>query len=261
MVEIICPRCNFSKDVPEEKIPPGVKWANCPRCRHRFELPSRQRVFESAPPEPPPGSEGGREGIPPWEQRGELGLWRSLVQTCKAVLLSSESLFRTMDTRAGIREPLAFGLLCGSIGALFGFFWEFLMMWGTIASLGSRFFGWISMNILFLGFMVSVPLFVLINMFVTAGILHLCLRLVKGGESGFEGTFRVVAYAQTTQIFGVIPFIGGLVGWVWHLIVEIIGLREIHETTYTRVVIALLIPFAFILLVVVAFLVPLLILL
>ena len=76
---------------------------------------------------------------------------------------------------------------------------------------------------------------------------HLCflslfLLVVRGGQNGFEATFRVVSYSQATQALGLIPFIGGWIGGIWQLIVQIIGLREIHEISYFRVVIAFLIP-------------------
>ena len=39
-VDLTCPFCSFSKKVPKEKIPAGVRWATCPRCQRRFEIPS-----------------------------------------------------------------------------------------------------------------------------------------------------------------------------------------------------------------------------
>ena len=68
----------------------------------------------------------------------------------------------------------------------------------------------------------------------------------------------MVSYSQATQIWAVIPFIGGFIGSLWILIVQIVGLREIHETSYLRVILALLIPVALILLVL-AIVIPLLV--
>jgi hypothetical protein len=85
------------------------------------------------------------------------------------------------------------------------------------------------------------------------------LLVVRGGENGFEATFRVVSYSQATQIWGVIPFLGGFIGGLWIIIVQIIGLREIHETSYLRVILALLIPIALILLLVMAIVIPLIV--
>ncbi|HDM09293.1 MAG TPA: hypothetical protein ENF92_02115, partial [Desulfobacteraceae bacterium] len=35
IVEIRCPYCGYSGEVPKEKIPSNAKWAVCPRCRQR----------------------------------------------------------------------------------------------------------------------------------------------------------------------------------------------------------------------------------
>ena len=107
-----------------------------------------------------------------------------------------------------------------------------------------------TMNLIFIGLMVISPLFVTMIIFSTSGILHLLLLIVGGGKNGFEATFRVVSYSQATQVLGMMPFIGGLIGGFWLLIVQIIGLREIHETSYLRVFVALLIPLALIFLLV-----------
>ena len=73
-----------------------------------------------------------------------------------------------------------------------------------------------------------------------------------GGKNGFEATFRVISYSQAIQVVGVIPFIGGLLGGLWVLVVQVIGIREIHETSYLRVIVAFLIPLALIFLIVMA---------
>ncbi len=259
-VEITCPRCNFSKSIPAEKVPAGARWATCPQCKNRFAF---------APPEADPGLEDkqndiGEEGrverrAPPWESRPELGLWQAIYQTFKGVLFSPDKLFSSMTHKGGIMEPLAFGLLLGSIGSMFGFFWQFLMMSGSLMALGEELIGHLSMSLIFFVIIIISPLFVTIAMFVTSAVLHLLLLVVRGGKNGFEATFRVVSYSQATQIWGVIPFLGGFIGALWIIIVQIIGLREIHETSYLRVILALLIPVALGLLLLLAIVIPLLV--
>jgi hypothetical protein len=132
-------------------------------------------------------------------------------------------------------------------------------MSGGLLGLSEELMGHVSMSLIFFAIMIISPLFVTIAMFVTSAILHLLLLIVRGGKNGFEATFRVVSYSQATQIWGVIPFLGGFIGGLWLLIVQIVGLREIHETSYLRVIMALLIPVALILLLVLAIVIPLLV--
>ena len=99
--------------------------------------------------------------------------------------------------------------------------------------------------------------FILFSIFILSFIAHICLLMIREGKNGFEGTFRVIAFSQVTQILGIIPFLGGFVAFVWGIVILIIGLKELHETEYLKVIFALLIPFIFIFLlalVIVAFL-------
>lgn len=252
-IEIICPNCNFTRKVPREKIPAGTRWATCPSCKERFEFALFGLTSPFGQDRNGRESEGkGKRAISPWENRFELGLWQGISQTFKAVLFSPEKLFSTMMVGEGIREPLAFGLLLGSIGTMFGFFWQFLIMSGKILSLSGDMIDQSQLKFIFMGIIMISPLLVLLKMFFTGGIIHLSLLILKGGRRGFEGTFRVIAFSQTARILGVIPIVGGIVGSIWHFIVLVIGLKAIHEISYLRVIIALLIPVTFIIILVMA---------
>lgn len=243
MVELTCPNCRFSAKISDDKVPKGVKWVNCPRCRHRFELihgtttihpnqalyRTNTRTFTGRAPSA-------------WENRLELGLLQGMFKTFTAVLFSPEKFFRRITFRAGLKEPFAFGLLFGSMGSMFGLFWQFLLTSGKSPFYVQSLLEHFSLNLLFFGLMVISPLIVALMMFISGSIVHICLLVVRGGKNGFEGTFRVVAFSQATNILGIIPFLGGFIGSIWQLIVVIMGLREIHEISYVRVFLAVLLP-------------------
>ena len=277
-VRITCPHCNFTTELPGERIPPQAKSANCPRCKQRFALNPETfvplRPAEPPPPPPPPEPAVEEQSVPgtsepdaargpsPWEDRSRLGLWPGIFQTFRNVLFHPVNFFRTLHFEGGLKEPLAFGLLFGSLGMMFSLFWQFLLAaWGfggSLKSLSSLF----PVTLIFPLLLILSPLLVGLGLFIMSGILHLLLRIVRGGSHGFEATFRVVAYGQATQIFAVVPFIGGFVGGLWLLVIEIIGLREMHETSYLRVILAFAIPVALIgILVVAAIAIPLIIVL
>jgi hypothetical protein len=108
------------------------------------------------------------------------------------------------------------------------------------------------MGLIFLAVIVIIPIYVALGMFIWSGILHLCLLIVGGAKSGYEATFRAVSYSQAAQAWSLIPFIGGWIAGIWQLIVQVIGLREIHETSYLKVIVAFLIPLVLIFLLVMA---------
>ena len=266
-VELVCPYCRFSKKVPKEKIPVGARWATCPRCGQRFEFSASEKDVDLSIEEigTEPGFQGKekkaekvrkRKGAP-WESRSNLGLWHGIYDTFKAVLFSPEVFFSSLSFEGGVGEPLAFGLLVGSLGRMVGVFWQFLIFSSGLLAFSQSVFSHFTMGLIFLIVIVIIPFFLILSMFIYSGILHLLLLIVSGGKNRFEATFRVVAYSQAAQAWVLIPFIGGWIGRIWQLVVQIIGLREIHETSYLRMIIAFLIPVALLFLVAMAVLIPL----
>jgi hypothetical protein len=265
-VKIVCPNCNFSKEIPEERIPPGVKWVTCPQCKNRFQfreavpvvdpstvlkLPFAEaqgsRRADSGPTERENGAK--RHGIlSPWERRSDIGFWRGASQTLKAVLFSPTEFFKNTAVDGGVKEPLAFGLLTGSLGMMFEVFWQFLFMGENFGIFTDTLFGPYAMTGAFLGIMAFCPFFILFAILLTSVITHVLLMVVGGGGNGFEATFRVSSLCQAAQVWGVIPFIGGWIGAFWFFVAQVIGLKEIHDTSYLRVALALMIPLFFILL-------------
>jgi hypothetical protein len=209
-------------------------------------------------------SESGRQGAveedeksslrkaSPWENHSELGLWQAIYQTVKGVLFSPDNFFSTLQHKGGIGEPLAFGLLTGSIGTMFSVFWQFLMLSGGVQSFADILTGQFTVGLIFLVLIVFVPMAVIIGLFVSSTIWHLFLLLLRGADNGFEATFRVISYSQSVQLWGLIPFVGGWISGIWQLVVQIVGLREIHETSYLKVILAFLIPVAVIVFLVLA---------
>ena len=245
MVEITCPQCNYTKSIPLEKIPPGARWIKCPQCGNRFEYLKKEEERETE-----------KRSATPWERHLELGLWKGIKQTIKSVLFSPKHMFSAMPVKDGWREPLAFGLLVGSISSMCAFFWEFLMAnSGLLKPFGGVSIS-LSLPIIFLIFIFLSPLLVSISIFISSLIIHFLLLLVRAGNNRFEATLRVMAYSQATRIWSIVPLIGSPIGWVWRSIVQIIGLREIHETSYFRVILAFVIPVGLIFLLMMAILIP-----
>ena len=241
MVEITCPRCDYSRPVPLENIPQGMKWVRCPRCGNRFEYQKKEEDIET-----------GDEQSIPWERRSQLGLWTSIKRTLGSVMFSPKAAFSTMPVRGGLREPLAFGLLVGSLSIMFAFFWDFLMASRGFVKPGGVSPTVLSSPLLLLSLIFLAPLLVTIWLYVSSLITHLFLLLVRGGPNRFEATFRVVAYSEATWVWGTIPFIGAPIGLVWWIIVLIIGLKEAHKISYGKIAVALLIPLGLLILVITA---------
>lgn len=262
-VELVCPFCHFSKKTSEKKIPVRAKWAICPRCHQKFEIsvPFRGGGDPFAEENPPnqdpddtrqePETVQQRSGAP-WENRPDTGFTRGIYHTLKEALFAPTAFFRGLTFNRGIKDPLAFGLLIGAVGNMFGVFWPVMMLSGGLFPFGGAIFGQLTAGLIFLIMVVAVPIGVTLTMFIYSAILHLLLLIVRGGKNRFEATFRVVAYSQAAQVWDLIPIAGSWIGGIWQLIIQVIGLREMHGISYLRVFMAILLPVGFLFLAIMA---------
>ncbi|WP_062399619.1 YIP1 family protein [Methanogenium cariaci] len=89
---------------------------------------------------------------------------------------------------------------------------------------------------------VATIIFGIITLFITGIILHIFVY-IAGGRKDVSTTLRTVIYAATPSLlFGWIPLIGILANF-WSLALEIFAIRELHEISTARAVIAVILPF------------------
>jgi hypothetical protein len=192
---------------------------------------------EPPPPEPPPPEPPHRQGIP-WDDRERLGLPTAFVETLKKVVVDPVGFFRAMPVSGGLGGPLVYGMLIGYFGVVVSAFYQAILqslggggMMGELARRGdferyAEHFGGL------LGFVFALvlgPVFLLIALFVGAGITHLALMLLGGAKRDFEATFRVACFAQSGAVLAVVPFCGQLVQGIYQIVLTIIGLAEAHQ--------------------------------
>jgi hypothetical protein len=236
--------------------------SQCPKCGallpstgDRFCINCGAEVSPEGPPPlpPPPFGASGPSATPdtgtPWDRRDQLGVVPAIFDTIKGVLFSPAEFYRAMPKTGGIGAPLAFGMLVGYLGLLVATIYNAL----TQTLIGSAFRdleeGPLARIAPFLegglGFVANAilgPFYVLIGLFVGAGVYHLVLLILGQARQGFETTFRVVCYGQAAAILQVVPFCGGLVMAVWLIVVSIIGLSEAHGIGRGSAAIAVLAP-------------------
>ncbi len=237
--------------------------AVCPQCHQRFPISHRKNtelfprekspgMLESGTSKPLIDSNAETDGSP-WENRDDLGLLNGIFLTFKTVLFEPRVLFKARSYPQGLKEPLAFGLLTGGLGDMLAFFWPVLLFSLGLVPFGDSVFGHLNGIWIFLTLMVGIPVLVVLNMIFYSGILHLMLLIVRGGKEGYKSTFRVVAYSQAALAWNIIPFMGVWIATVWKLVIQVIGLHEIHHISYARVIVAFLLPvFIFFVLIIIA---------
>jgi hypothetical protein len=157
---------------------------------------------------------------------------QSFINAVRGVVTAPVGFFRGIRREGDFINPLIFAIICYEISAILG---------GLLSLVGigmgdARGFGSFIIGI------ILAPIGAAIGLFIGAGILHLLVMLIVGSRnSGFEGTFRVGAYAAVTSLVSWIPVIGWIAS-LYGIYLAIMGIREVHNTTTGKAAIVVLIP-------------------
>jgi len=192
---------------------------------------------------PPIPAAGARSGLP-WDERQRKGFFPAFIETLQMVLTRPAEAFTVMKREGGFGEPLIYGVVGGSVGAIVAFVFSILFRsFGMFAGQRNPWNAMAGIGIGSIGFIILAPLAIAIVLFIGAAVVHLCLMIVGGANQPFETTFRVLAFTQgSTGVLQLIPVCGGLIASVWALVVNCIGLARAHETDTGRAVLAIFLP-------------------
>ncbi len=221
---VTCPQCGFEQPATDECVKCGI-------------IISKYKQFE----EMARSVEGQvreitKEEYTPWES-GE-GFIGPFLQTVRESLFSPSRFFKRIAFGEGYWAPLIYGLITGIIGNGCAILWVWLFM-----------AQWIPMDRIPFNYSLSVlqviaplPFQQAIAIFIGSAIIHLCLMIVRGNNNGYKTTFRAISYSYSGYLFGIIPFIGLIIGNIYVFILTIIGVREGHGISTGKAVLAVLLP-------------------
>lgn len=175
----------------------------------------------------------------------------SFVTTVRAIALTPVAFYNGMTRRGDYLNPLVFAIICFEIFALVGGVVGFI---GSLIDPNMGFFG--ALGGFFLLILLT-PVFGTLLVFFSAAIYHLVVYLlVKPSASGFETTFRILAYSSVAilplavvALFAWIPVVGPVLNIVaslaaagYALFLTVVGVREAHDTTTGKAVLVMVIP-------------------
>ncbi len=182
--------------------------------------------------------------LPPWEERERYGLLNALYLTVRNVLSAPGLFFQRMPTRLGLVQPLLFGVVMTFASAFFDFMWS--LTGGSLQRLIDRgdISDFLRAPVILGAIWVLSPLVAVVQIVVRAAVFHLGLMISGGNRQGFEATFRVVAYSRAAGIISILPFCGGLAGWIWEIAITVVGLARLHGVEEWRSGVAVLLPVA-----------------
>ncbi len=183
-----------------------------------------------------------KPGGVPWEDRKNIGFFSSLWQTWVQVMFSPQDFFTRMPIGGGIGAPLGFAIIFGIISLILGFPSGMITQAPMLEEGPILFQGGLESFLKFsLIILLFSPIWISLSYFIMGGIFHLGV-LILGGRGGYEGTFRVLTYSVSANVFQGIPFIGGLISGIYGLILFTIGFKNVHNFSSARAVFSILFP-------------------
>jgi len=206
------------------------------------EVPQPATTLAAAPQVASHAAPGGEEVGLPWEHREQLGFFKAFFDTVSLLITKPTEAFTMMKREGDMVGPLLFLVVGGSAGMIVSLLFQLIMQslpafagGNNLASLFG--IGWV------IGYMVIMPLLLIVGAFIGSGILHLCLMLVGGANRSFETTLRVVCFSGgAAYLFSMIPICGGMITAVYNIVLECIGLSRAHQTTTGKAIMAILLP-------------------
>lgn len=218
--------------------------AACPHCGHESEADvcplcgtEMPAAAAAAPDEAPTGAARGapeRTDRVAWEDPG-VGFPRDAWTTWRDSLFEPASFFGRLDHGGPLSRPVFYLLLVTVAGAFCHLLWQAFLY---VPLTGEAAFGGDLYVIQFF----TTPFFVLAGLAVETLLLHLFVLMLAPDHRGMGSTARVICYAAGPAVLLAVPFVGGLAGWVWSLVLQVVGIREAHRTTTGRAVVVALAP-------------------
>jgi hypothetical protein len=181
----------------------------------------------------------------PWEHRNETGFFKAFLHTVSLLITRPSEAFSMMRPEGGLTDPLLFGIIGGCVAQVVSLAFQVLLESIPGYPGDNAMFHLFGLNqwVLLLIFAVLSPILALLGIFIGAGILHLCLMLLGGAHRSFETTLRVVCFtAGSANLFTMVPVCGGLIGFVYTIVLETIGLSRAHQTTTGKALLAVVLP-------------------
>ena len=246
---VSCPNCEFSREIDDAQVPDWAKALKCPQCGQPISLEAEQSLEwlpHQVPEQPDASQENELTGIP--LESGQGNFFSNFGLTIKMVLFRPSAFFEKMRPDGGYEMPIAFIVVLSFICSILGLIVHFAIRFGISELIGDP----TSIVLRLLGpsptpgslfvSLIIVPLLMPVYMFIHAAIMDNFLPTIRAKKLGYQATYRVASYGMAASVFGIVPILGTLVAFVWGLVVTIIGLSRVYQTSTGSVVLAAVFP-------------------
>jgi hypothetical protein len=222
---VTCPQCGFEQPETDECVKCGIiisKYVQFQEMARSVEGQVREISAEE---------------YTPWESGG--GFIPAFFKTTQEVLFSPTKFFKKAAAGKGYWSPFIFAMISGIIGSGVSLLWQWLFLSGVVPP---QILSGTTYSVILTFAIISIPFTIALSILIGSGVTHLCLMIVGGNQKGFEATFRAISYSYSAALFYIVPIIGNFVGGIYLFILAILGVREGHEISTGKAVLAVLLP-------------------
>ncbi len=161
----------------------------------------------------------------------------NLVATWRASLFEPAAFFRGLPYGTPLARPLLYYLIVSVTSAFF------VLLWGSVSE--SLFPSMVLGSSEPVGPLVQFffkPFGALIALGVGTLVLHALALVLAAEPRAIGATARVFCYAWGPSVFTIVPILGPIVGFVWSVVLLVVGMREAHRTTGGRAAVIVVTP-------------------
>ena len=177
------------------------------------------------------GSTGGNESVRTGFEPARF--FDSFVQTVRAVTLEPAAFFRNLARSASTGNAVVFAVVCAVANlALARLAAPFDPLTTGRTGLPD---GWLVATL------ALSPLLAWLGLYFLAAVQHLFVAVFVRSGRGFDTTLRISAYASALALLSWVPVVGYLAS-LYGLYVTMVGIRELHETSVRRALLAVSVP-------------------
>lgn len=153
------------------------------------------------------------------------------IESVKKLVKQPTEFFDQVEERGNLQFALSFAAISGAVGAFLS---------GVIASTG-----YLGEPLAILFILLLAPILGLIvgviGLLINAGLIHIAVYLF--GERGFTRTSEAVTYATAANaLLAWIPFLGPLLAFIAVIFLEVKGLKQFHNLSTGKALIAAFFP-------------------
>ncbi|TYB31699.1 MAG: zinc-ribbon domain-containing protein [Candidatus Mcinerneyibacterium aminivorans] len=185
-------------------------------------------------------------------EREDYSIIQKFFYSIKDLFFAPTKFFESLSSKTGVLNAFLFFMGITVISAIFNSIWTktmmsnmktFMQQFGDAMQQNEAFWSGFQSSMANYSFTLTFirgVIFGTIGIFILSAIYHVILIILGEGKNGFQNTLKASFFGYTPNLLVIIPFCGSIIGYIWAIVLTIIGLAKLQKTSYGKAAIAVL---------------------